>query len=108
MVESIIPMTAGLLLDICGTFLILRPYMDFNKGRSIEEYQGFSHLVKHAGQNNWAFFLDELAGKLSRQITRNVDDRIRHAEAVKWGFIFLSVGFFLILIASWVDYFEIL
>ena len=38
MIDSIIPMTAGLLLDICGTFLILKPFMFMTKSMSLGDY----------------------------------------------------------------------
>lgn len=88
--ESIIPMTAGLLLDICGAFLIVKLFLTYAK--------------------NSRFFINE-DGILSQWTHSNFKNESaeydRQKQAVsdaRWGFVFLSTGFILILISSWINY----
>ena len=104
--DSIIPMTAGLLLDICGTLLILKPFMFVSKNMRLRDYPNLFSDFEIVGED-WFYYINELDGKISE---KNRDDRKKsqkYSDDVKWGFVFLSIGFFLILIASWINYLNI-
>jgi hypothetical protein len=103
--ELIIPMTAGLLLDICGTLLILKPFMFISKNMRLRDYPSITSVAEEVGED-WFYYIEELDKKISE---KNRDDRKKnqkYADDVKWGFVFLAFGFFLILIASWINYIE--
>lgn len=91
MIESIIPMTAGLLLDICGAFLVVKLFLTFAKNSRFHTDQD-GKVHRWCGGGN---FDDELAEEIRQH--RAVND-------AKYGFTFLGTGFILILIASWIDY----
>ena len=88
--ESIIPMTAGLLLDICGSFLIAKLFL--------------------SNIRNSRFFMDSKGRTVQMAMSNFENDYAenkRQNQAVvdaKYGFTFLACGFFLILIASWITY----
>jgi len=90
MMESIIFMTAGLLLDIMGSFLIVHVF--FN----------------HAVNTKWRLEPD---GKwlITNGAKSDKEEFFRQAQAIieaKLGFACLASGFFLIIIASWISYCE--
>ncbi len=95
MIESIIPMTAGLLLDICGAFLIVKLFLDNPKTPpwyDVFTVHGTVLRLPDIKQN-------DADGEKKRQ-----EKGISNA---KFGFAFLICGFFLILIAGWINYFNI-
>ena len=94
MIESIILMTAGLLLDICGAFLIVKLFLNHAKNsRFFTNKDG--EVCRWHGEGN---FEDELEEEKRQE--QSVSD-------ARYGFAFLAIGFTLILIASWINYFEI-
>lgn len=96
--ESIIPMTAGLLLDICGVFLILRPFLYGLKQLLALERVWFLTNFSDT-ETDWSNLISNIAKSQLNNFRTNYD-------MVYWGFGFLSSGFILILIASWINYIE--
>lgn len=97
-------MTAGLLLDICGTLLILKPFMFVSKNMRLRDYALLSSIFEI--DDDWHYYIEELDKKISDKTKNDREKSQRYANDVKWGFAFLAIGFFLILIASWITYIE--
>lgn len=98
--EGIIPMTAGLLLDIFGVLLISQKF-------------GLHHNIA----TRVKIALKEDEDKIDKhELSMYIDPRTHPTSAwnnkymnIQWsdariGFYFIVSGFFLILVASWVDY----
>lgn len=101
--EAIIPITAGLLLDICGGFLIIQHLLyDVNTGTrayhtAIENFDRFNSLVSEMARNSESGWDPNVKEELIVQYgVMHVTSR-----TIQWGFVFLSFGFFLVLIGNW-------
>ena len=118
MVDSIIFMTAGLLLDMCGTFMIVYPLTQkipdlslvLRLTNSIEEYVSGLRLneykIKKGEYPDYyisSYLLDNY--KFTDDIQNEIEKEIKYNfGSIKWGLLFLLCGFFFILIASWIDH----
>ncbi|MGY5147595.1 MAG: hypothetical protein ACW9W4_06325 [Candidatus Nitrosopumilus sp. bin_7KS] len=91
--ESIIPMTVGLLLDICGSFLIVKLILN-----NIQNSRFFVGSDGKLWQSSMSNYHDDKK-EYDRQNQAVIDAR--------YGFVFLSSGFILILIASWINYLNV-
>lgn len=121
MIESIIPMTAGLLLDICGGYLIVQDFIQMID-RGTRTYHSFlDHVNKDQKSPDKIFdSLTQLQNKMIIFPNKIGSISVAYPEAwnmfykqdtiktIKFGFVFLSSGFILILIASWITYIETL
>lgn len=118
--ESIIPMTAGLLLDICGSYLIVQDFIQMVNRGTRTYHSILDHVNKNQTspdkiidnmeqlQNKMISFPNKI-GSISVPYSSawNMFSKKDTTNTIKWGFTFLSSGFILILIASWIDYLKI-
>lgn len=137
--EPIIPMTAGLLLDICGSLLVIKPLWQFFnlQFKIYDDDRIVVHLTDNVdlvtGPISWSptglgvkipvkvKVMDNNKNKIKsleikvKTLEHLVDDIITalesqqkkfkfDANSAKSGFVLLGIGFFLILIASWINH----
>ncbi len=119
MIESIIPMTAGLLLDICGGYLIVQNFIQMVNRGTRTYHSILDHVNKDQKspdkiidnitqiQDKRISFPNKIGSiSVSYTVAWNMFAKENTVKTIRWGFAFLSVGFFLILIASWINYIE--
>lgn len=87
----IVPMTAGLMLDICGAFLIIKLFL--NNIQNSRFYVGDDGKLWQSTMSNY-------------EDDKKEDERQKKAVSdARDGFTILAVGFILVLIASWISYY---
>jgi len=104
--EWIIPMTAGLLLDICGAFLIVRDFLYFvNRNSRIQRAQiELDERQKDRMKKGEAgVFVGDPFDTQTWNMLYDLDPR----HDIRWGFIFLFSGFVLQIIANIINYYNL-
>ncbi len=97
-------MTAGLLLDICGIFLITK-HLLFNLNYLDSKIDLELCNMTNETYENYMRQYDFYTFHTTMREEIDNDARKKHQRFdIRYGFVFASVGFFLILIASWINY----
>lgn len=98
----IVLMTAGLLLDICGAFLIVIFFLKFNYKR----LPGFRLSPNYHPEYD-PLDVFKVLDTLHDFQQDNYDDLYKQSNLIKWGFSFLCVGFTLQIIGNVINYYSI-
>lgn len=104
--EWIIPMTAGLLLDICGAYLIVKAFLfsghflAVNQTYSSTKIESYWDESKRPNPYNIDIDRDMFLASLNSQ---HLEHTINNA---KWGFGFLFSGFALQIIGNMINYYN--